>query len=343
MPAKRIALDVMGGDHAPDALLEGAVQACPALLPAERVLLVGDEGAIAAGLEKLGGNPGFAIQHASEVIGMEEKPGVALRAKRDSSVAVATGLVKAGQAGAVVSMGNTGAAVGSATLGLGMLPGVRRPGIAVTMELTRHPVTIIDMGANVVPKPEHLLQYGIMGAIYSSDCLGLDQPRVGLLNIGEERSKGTDLCRAAFGLLNESPAVDFVGNLEAGDLFHDRAEVIVTDGFTGNVVLKLLEGLSGFLLGQVEEQLDAHGVQWTGEVLAAVKHSVDYSEYGGALLLGVNGVCVIGHGRSDAKAVANALSLAARALDADVNGDIVRGLQAGTSTPSSPSPEGGPR
>ena len=338
MPASRIALDVMGGDHAPQALLQGAVRACEAGFPAERLVLVGDQELIAAGLAELGGNPGCAVQHASEVICMEEKPAVALRAKRDSSVSVATGLVKAGSAGALVSMGNTGAAVGSATLGLGLLPGVRRPGIAVTMELTDHPVTLLDMGANVVPKPEHLLQYGIMGAVYSRDCLGLESPRVGLLNIGEESSKGTDLSRGAFGLLESSPTLDFVGNLEAGDLFCDRAEVVVTDGFTGNVVLKLLEGLSGFLLGKVAEQIDAHleedGERWTGEVLSAVRHSVDYSEYGGALLLGVNGVCVIGHGRSDAKAVANALTLAARALDADVNGDIVRGLNSGvTATP----------
>jgi glycerol-3-phosphate acyltransferase PlsX len=332
MLGTRIALDVMGGDHAPDALLAGALEACSPLgtlhMKPERILLVGDEARIRAGLEEQGGNPGFAIQHASEVIGMEEKPGVALRAKRDASVSVAVGAVKTGQAGALVSMGNTGAAVGAATMGLGMLPGVRRPGIAVTMELTRHPVTMIDMGANVAPKAEHLLQYGVMGSVYMRDCLGSAEPRVGLLNIGQEPSKGTGLSREAFGLLNGAETLQFVGNLEAGDIFQDRVEVVVTDGFTGNVALKLMEGLSGFLLHLVEGQLNDHGVRWAPEVLAAVRHSVDYAEYGGALLLGVNGICVIGHGRSDAKAVANALSLAARALDADVNGDIVRGLEA---------------
>jgi glycerol-3-phosphate acyltransferase PlsX len=333
---QRIALDVMGGDSAPACNLDGALLAAEHGLPPERILLVGDENAIRTGLEERGGNPGFDILGSTEVIGMDEKPGVALRAKPNSSIAVATGAVKMGAAGAHVSMGNTGAVVGAATVGLKTLPGVRRPGIAVTLELTGEPVTILDMGANVVPKPEHLLQYGHMGSVLTRDVLqrGPDgakdstkgAPRVGLLNIGEEPSKGTDLLRAAHALLTESP-LNFIGNVEGGDIFKGVADVVVTDGFTGNVVLKLLEDFSGFMLKLVMGELKTHGAQWGPEALGNVRKRIDYSEYGGALLLGVNGIVVIGHGRSDATAVSNAINLAQRALDADVNGHIVRGLE----------------
>lgn len=324
-PTKRIALDVMGGDDAPACNLAGALAAVEAGLDPARLLLVGDQDAIASGLDERGGNPGFDILHADEVIGMDEKPATALRAKPRSSIGVATGAVKQGAAGAHVSMGNTGAVVGAATVGLKTLEGVRRPGIAVTLELTGRPVTLLDMGANVVPKPEHLLQYGHMGAIYTRDLLRCESPRVGLLNIGEEASKGTDLLRDAHGLLSESD-LDFVGNVEGGDLFRGACDVVVTDGFTGNVVLKLMEGFAGFMMKLVLGELQQHGAQWGPESLANVHKQIDYSEYGGALLLGVNGIVVIGHGRSDARAVNNAIHLARRAIDADVNTHIVAGL-----------------
>lgn len=329
---QRIALDVMGGDSAPACNLDGALLAVSQGFPAERLLLVGQEDVIKAGLDERGGNPGFAIQDAPEIIGMDEKPGVALRAKPKSSINVATGAVKMGAAGAHVSMGNTGAVVGAATVGLKTLPGVRRPGIAVTLELTGQPVTILDMGANVVPKPEHLLHYGHMGSVLTRDVLQRERaadddagPRVGLLNIGEEPTKGTDLLREAHGLLSES-SLNFIGNVEGGDIFKGIADVVVTDGFTGNVVLKLLEDFSGFMLKLVMGELQEHDAQWGPEALGNVRKKIDYSEYGGALLLGVNGIVVIGHGRSDARAVSNAIDLAKRALDADVNGHIVRGL-----------------
>lgn len=325
-PKTRIALDVMGGDDAPACNLDGALAAVQAGLDPARVLLVGDRAAIEAGLEERGGNPGFDLLHADEVIGMEEKPAVALRSKPRSSIAVATGAVKQGAAGAHVSMGNTGAVVGAATVGLKTLPGVRRPGIAVTIEFTGRPVTVLDMGANVAPKPEHLLQYGHMGSIYSRDLLGCDAPRVGLLNIGEEETKGTDLLREAHGQFRES-GLDFVGNVEGGDLFKGACDVVVTDGFTGNVVLKLMEGFAGFMLRMVHGELEKNGAAWGPQALASLHKQVDYSEYGGALLLGVNGTVVIGHGRSDARAVANALDLARRAIDADVNAHIVAGLE----------------
>ena len=188
------------------------------------------------------------------------------------------------------------------------------------------PATIIDMGANIAPKADHLLQYGQMGAIYMRDCLGTTNPRVGLLNIGEESSKGTDLLKEANGLLAASD-LDFVGNVEGTDIFLNKTDVVVADGFTGNVVLKLLEGFSGFMLQLVLTELQRHEVKWGAEALTNVRRNIDYAEYGGALLLGVNGIVVIGHGKSDAAAVANACGLSARAMDAGVNEHIVAGLK----------------
>jgi glycerol-3-phosphate acyltransferase PlsX len=333
MTGNQIALDVMGGDEAPRAMLDGALAACSPegdqrIAPA-RILLVGDEEVIRAGLEERGGNPGFGILHASQVIEMGDAPAQALRAKPDSSIGRCVGAVKAGQAGAVVCMGNTGACVGAATLGLGTLEGVRRPGIAVTLELTGHPLTLVDMGANVAPKPDHLLQYAEMGTVYMRDCLGVQDPRVALLNVGEEKGKGTQLLKEAYPLL-EAGATNFVGNVEGSDLFHHRCDVVVTDGFTGNVVLKLLEHFASFMLGLMLKQLESHSaMDWGSQVLQDIRRSIDYSTYGGALLLGVGGVVVIGHGRSDDAAVANALALACRALDADVNLHIEQGLAKG--------------
>jgi glycerol-3-phosphate acyltransferase PlsX len=327
--SKRIALDVMGGDQAPDALLQGALQAVapdgPWRLPAERILLVGDTAVIEPFLELHGAKGRFAVQHASETIGMAESPATALRAKPDSSINVCVKSVKAGAAGAIVSMGNTGAVVGAATLGLGTLEGVKRPGIAVTLKLTENSVTILDMGAHIAPKAQHLVQFGLMGAVYARDCIGVAKPRVGLLNIGEEASKGTDLLKEAYPLLAAS-GLDFVGNVESSGLFKGKADVIVTDGFTGNVVLKLMEEFSGFILKLMLSELKAHSVQWAPEALGKIKKHIDYAEYGGALLLGVQGIVVKGHGRSDANAVSNALVQALRALDTDVNKHIVQGL-----------------
>ena len=325
----RVALDVMGGDHAPDVILRGAIAACSPTgkhrIAPERILLVGDEKTIRSKLATMDSAHGFAVRHASQVIGMGESPATALRSKPDSSISSMTAALKQGQAGAAVSMGNTGAVVAAATLGLGTLPGVKRPGIAVTIELTGHPLTILDMGANAAPKPEHLFQYGVMGSVYMRDCLGKEKPRVGLLNIGEEEGKGTDLYKEAYQDLKAS-SLAFVGNVEGNDFFLDKADVVVCDGFTGNVVLKLMEGFAAFMLGSTMRELAKKGIQGGSDALGPVRRSVDYSEYGGALLLGVSGVVIIGHGKSDERAVANAIGLAARALDANVNEDIVEGL-----------------
>ncbi len=337
MPGSRIALDVMGGDEAPGAILRGAMRACSPLgglrIAPERLLLVGDQERIGSFLDAHGGNPGFAIRHASQVVGMGEAAAVALRTKPDSSISACVEAVKRNDAGAVVSMGNTGAVVAASTVGLGTLEGVRRPGIAVTLDLTGNPVTILDMGANIAPKPAHLLQYAVMGSTYVRDCLGKKEPRVGLLNIGSEAGKGTDLLKEAHGLMTASQLA-FVGNIEGGDIFKDSVEVVVTDGFTGNVILKLLEDFAGFLLQLVMKELVAHDAAWGVDALGKVRKNIDYAEYGGALLLGVDGVVVIGHGRSDEAAVSNAIALACRALDASVNEHIVQGLPEMTRDPS---------
>jgi glycerol-3-phosphate acyltransferase PlsX len=331
MSLQRIALDVMGGDNAPEAILEGALKATSPQstlkIPAQRILLVGDRPKIEGYLEAHGAAGRFEIQHASEVIGMAESPSSALKAKKDSSISVCVKAVQVGSAGAIVSMGNTGAVVGAATLGLGTLEGVKRPAIAVTLELTGQPVTILDMGANIAPKALHLVQYATMGSLYARDCLGVDSPRVGLLNIGEEATKGTELLKEVHPLLAQS-GLNFVGNIESNGFFKGQADVVVTDGFTGNVVLKLIEEFAGFILNLMLGELKAHSVQWAPEALGKIKKHIDYAEYGGALLLGVQGIVVKGHGRSDARAVANALAQAQRALDADVNKHIVQGLAA---------------
>jgi len=329
MTSTRIAIDAMGGDNAPEAIVAGALRACSPQgggIDPERILLVGDQPRLEALLESAPFS--IEVQHATQVIEMGEAAATALRAKPDSSIGGCVKAVRSGAAGAVVSMGNTGAVVGASTLGLGTLEGVRRPGIAVTMELTGQPVTILDMGANIAPKPEHLVQYGQMGAVFTQSCVknGPDNPRIGLLNIGSEEGKGTTLLKETQPLLARAP-INFVGNVEGSDIFRDAADVVVTDGFTGNVVLKLLEGFSGFMLGLVLKELSAHKVDWGMETLGNVRRQIDYAEYGGAMLLGVNGVVVIGHGRSDEAAVCNAIRQAARAIDASVNAAIVRGME----------------
>jgi phosphate acyltransferase len=328
----RIALDAMGGDDAPGAVIAGALDACRsddssgrAPLDPASILLVGRPDAIEAELAARGGNPGFQILAASEVVGMDESPAQALRAKRDSSIVIGVGAVRQGAASAFVSMGNTGACVGAATLGLGTLEGVQRPGIFVTLDLTGAPMTFADMGANVAPKPEHLVQYALMGTVYSQGCLGCAEPRVGLLNIGEEATKGTELVKQAHELLSASK-LRFHGNVEGSELFDHPVDVVISDGFTGNVVLKLMEGLAAHLLRAFGRHLAERQAPWAADVIRAIRAKTDYSEYGGALLLGVKGTVVVGHGRSDARAVANALHVAHRAMEARINDRIVEGL-----------------
>ncbi len=336
----RIALDAMGGDDAPGPIVEGAIQAVRAD-PAMTVVLVGDEAKIEAELAKAPDAPRdrLPILHASEVIGMHEKPVEALRRKRDNSISRSWMLLAKGDVRAVVSAGSTGAMVASSLLNAKMfLPGVRRPGIACIWPSKKGPVAILDVGANMSPKPEDLYQYGVMGLVYAEHALGIAEPTVGLLNVGSEDDKGTDLVREARALFLKSPlAPRFVGNVEGRDLYDGHARVVVCEGFTGNVLLKMGEGAVEFLFGQLREEMGKHLGTLPPEYaanlsagLAAVKAQHEYKEFGGGPLLGIKGACIICHGSSDARAIRNALRVAS-IMGTDVIGEeIVKGLAGAT-------------
>ena len=325
-----IALDAMGGDHAPREIVRGALRAVEAgWIERGELLLVGDRDRIAAELKDAGDDPSrFRVEHAPEIVGMDESPLDALRKKRNSSIAVATELVREKRAAAVVSAGHTGAAVACAKLRLGTLEGIRRPGIAVAFETAKGPAVLLDVGANVDCKPVHLYQYGVMGHAYARDVLGVEQPRVALVNIGEEEEKGNRVLREAHEMLGAS-GLPFVGNVEGQDLFRGKADVLVCDGLVGNVVLKTSEGAAEFLLELFRSELAAVlAPDALKTALRKVAARLDYAEHGGALLLGIEGIVVIGHGRSDARAAASMLRVARRYVAADVNRHIVAALSA---------------
>jgi glycerol-3-phosphate acyltransferase PlsX len=325
--ARKIALDAMGGDNAPAEIVNGALQAIAGdeALSVDRLILVGDSSQIEAHLESCGGNPGFEIVHASEVVGMAEDPRKAMRGKPDNSISKAASLLKRGEAVSLVSMGNTGMVVAASTLVVGRLPGIRIPSIAVTVGLSGHPMVLMDMGANVDATPENLFHNGLMGAVYAQDVLGIETPRLGLLNVGEEAEKGPQRCKEAHALLSASE-LNFIGNVEGGDVFAGKADVIVTDGFTGNIILKLLEQFGELVVRKLLTSAHEAGIKIPAEVASSALQDLDYAAYGGALLLGINGIVIIGHGRSDARAVSNALKQAARAADSALNEHIIAGL-----------------
>jgi len=333
----RIAVDAMGGDSAPLAEVEGAIQSIPYLGGAE-VVLVGDEERIRAVAEPHGGLPRqIGVVHASQVVAMTDKPVEALRRKPDSSIARCMELVRQGQAEAVISAGNTGAVVALATLRLGMLEGIRRPGIAVGLPTRkRQPTLVIDCGANVKTTPEDLLQYGLMASAYCQDVFKRPYPSVGLLNIGEESTKGNDLVQDAHELFKASK-LHYLGFVEGRDIFHGDADVVVCDGFVGNVLLKVSEGVADTIMSLVKENLLQTLRRRIGAMLCRfalhdVRARVDRSEFGAAPLLGVNGICMISHGGSDARAMCNAIRRATEAVTYDVNKHIVASLAAsGTS------------
>lgn len=313
-----IAVDAMGGDHAPKAEVAGSIRAVKTL-HGVRVILVGREDLIQAELAQFEGwnRLPIEIRHASEQITMEDKAAKAVRAKKDSSIRVATRLVREGHADGVVSAGNTGAVMATAKMVQGMIPGVERPALAnVFPTLKRdHPVVVLDVGANVDSQPDMLAQFGVMGSIYSRLMFKTENPRVGLLSIGEEEHKGNDLTRSASPLLKAAP-INYIGNVEGRDLYTGYADVIVCDGFVGNVALKVSEGLVDVIKHMLQESLAATITRQIGYVLSRqafrdFKKRVDYSEYGGAPLLGVKGVCIICHGRSNDNAIKNAVRVAA--------------------------------
>jgi len=308
-----VALDAMGGDHAPQVTVAGAVVAARNLGAA--VALVGDRQQVEAELERHAPVPdGIEVVHAGATIGMDESPGSALLRKRDSSIMVAMDLAKSGRASAVVSAGNSGAVMGAATLRLGLLPGVERPAIAMLLPRDGGSVVVLDGGATVDPRPEHLLAFARIGAVYAQHLLHVERPRVGLLNIGEEPSKGSALTKKAYELLSRSE-LNFVGNIEGQAVPRGRADVVVCDGFAGNVLLKVAEGYAELFWSMLKRRLSGG---WRGRVAAwlvrpglrELARQLDYASYGGALLVGVNGICVIGHGRSTPAAVASAIRVA---------------------------------
>lgn len=331
----RIALDAMGGDHAPDLVVAGAVKAVQAN-PTMQIVLVGDQ----ARIEPLLGSVGAArerleIFHASQAITMDETPIVALRKKPDSSISRCWQLLAERKVNAIVSAGNTGAMVaGGLRLKL-FLKHVRRPGIAAVLPTSKGPCVLLDVGANVQPKAEHLFQYGIMGEIFAKHILKCEQPKIGLLNVGSEEAKGNELAKETHALFNNSPLRgSFVGNVEGRDINKGVADVIVTDGFVGNVVLKLSEGVFEFVMKMAAKELltTLQSEKHLGQLaLQNLLKRYDYHEAGGAPLLGIDGICIICHGSSGERAIETALEIAAKYVDIRLNELIVKEIE---STPT---------
>jgi phosphate acyltransferase len=310
-----IAVDAMGGDHAPKSEVDGAIRAARSL--GVRIILVGKQDIVRKELAQHSDARGLPIeiQHASEVVTMEDSAAKAVRTKRDSSIRVAARLVRDGIAQGLVSAGNTGAVMATSKMVQGMIPCVDRPALASAFPtLKGTPVIVIDVGANVDCSPRMLSQFAVMGEIYSRVIFHTERPRVGLLSIGEEEHKGNELTRAATPLLKALP-INFIGNVEGRDIYTGDIDVIVCDGFIGNVALKVSEGLVDMISKMLRESLEATITRKIGYVLSRTafqdfKKRVDYSEYGGAPLLGVKGVCIIAHGRSNANAIKNAIRVA---------------------------------
>ena len=318
----------MGGDHAPAATMEGAMQALEEFGDdLEKLFLVGYEDEIKEQLSHLSYAHGkIEIVPSTEVVGMEDSPIKAVRGKKNSSISVAVDLVKRGDAQAVVSAGNTGAAVAASTIKLRNIPGVERAGIASPLPNENGPCNIVDAGANVDAKPSHLFGYAIMGAVYARHVQGKQNPVVGLMSVGEEDSKGTDFTREVFSLLKDS-GLNFVGNVEGHDLFESKLDVVVCDGFVGNVILKSCEATARVMFKWLKRDIKASPIRQMGALIAkdafkATKERGNYEAYGGSPLLGVNGTCIIGHGSSSPRAVKNAIRVASEAVKHHVNPHI---------------------
>ena len=323
-----VVVDAQGGDRAPSEILSGVALALAAD-PALKVIITGAAdivGPFAAAHDRVEGFP------TTQVIEMDEHPANAVRSKKDSSIVVGCRLVKEGRADAFFSAGSTGAAMAAATLVMGRIKGVARPAIATVMPTAGPPVVMLDVGANADCKPEHLLQFAHMGAAYAAVVLEVAEPRIALLNIGEEPTKGSVLAQESHALMAQS-VPGFIGNIEGRDVIAGVCDVIVTDGFTGNVALKLLEGTSKVLLGQVKDAMTSSAINTMAAAvlkpaLSRLKERLDPEAYGGAPLLGVSGVCVIGHGSSNARAVANAMRVAVTAVRGDLTARIATAVAA---------------
>ena len=326
----RIALDAMGGDHAPPVAVEGGVWAAREY--GVEVVLVGREENVRQELAKYDTSGlSLPIVHASQVIEMDEHPAAAVKAKKDSSMVVGMDMVKRGEAEAFVTMGHSGGALAAALFRLGRIRGIRRPALSTIYPTESGFCVLLDVGATTECKPQYLLQFAYMGVAYAERVLGLANPRVGIVSNGEEETKGSVLVQEAHQLLKNS-SLNFIGNVEGKDIPAGMADVVVTDGFTGNVIAKLSEGLAAALLGIIKEEVKKSPVATVGALLSKpafdkVKQRLDYAEFGGAPLLGVNGVVIVGHGRSNAKAVKNAVRVAKRAVEGGMLAAIKDGLQ----------------
>lgn len=330
----RIGVDVMGGDHAPDAILQGALAAVDRLGPEDELVLVGDVSVIQPAVDAHPSADRITVVGTTQVIGMEETAVEAVRAKPDSSLTVLArmaGRKAENPIDAIISAGNTGAFASAAQMYMRRLQHVHRPGIVVPVPTFNGPVILIDVGANIEPKPHHLAQYGVMGAVFAERVVGIENPRVALMNIGGEEHKGTAAMKEVRDRLLACDHVNFIGNIEGRAVFNGEADVVITDGVVGNVMLKLAEGLSAGIfraIGREVAKIDPELAMRFKPVVEKIYADHDYHEYGGAPLLGVNGVCIISHGSSEARTITNAVSSAMQFVQANVNGVICDELAA---------------
>ncbi|MEN6426984.1 MAG: phosphate acyltransferase PlsX [Phycisphaerales bacterium] len=326
----RIAVDAMGGDHAPDEIIAGALEALDQIDKDDSILLVGPQDLLEQKLAaKTYDKERLSIVDAPDVIGMDEKPVDSLRKKPRSSISVLAKLAKLEKADAVISAGNTGACVAAFQMRMRTLPGVNRPGIAVVFPSPSGPVTICDVGANIACKPINLYQYGLMASIYSRNFLGIQTPRIGLMSIGEEDAKGNEVVKKAGDLLRGDSRLSFIGNIEGRDIFHGVCDVVVCEGFVGNVVLKLTEGAVDSLFRAIKQELMQEQPQLAlmfKPIIMRVYQKHDYNEYGGAPLLGIDGTALICHGASKARTIRNAVRTAKTCHTQRINEKIMESL-----------------
>ncbi|MFC1767339.1 phosphate acyltransferase PlsX [Candidatus Margulisiibacteriota bacterium] len=313
----RIALDAMGGDYAPKEIVKGAVEASNEI--GINIILVGIEDQLRYELSKYPHHENISIQHASEMIGMNESPAQAVKQKKDSSVNVAISMLKRGIVEGVVSAGNTGALMTASLFGLGRIKGIDRPAIATIFPSSAGDILLMDMGANVDCKPKHLVQFAKMGSIYAEQVMHVHNPKIGLLNIGEEPEKGNELTISTYPLLKKENTINFTGNVESKEILKGKVNVVVCDGFTGNLILKFSESLATMIYDLLKEEISKHPLSKAGALLLLpafkrLQKRIDYDELGGALLLGVNGLVMKAHGRSKAKAIKNTIKVANEAI-----------------------------
>jgi glycerol-3-phosphate acyltransferase PlsX len=320
-----IAVDAMGGDHAPEVVVHGALQALKEIDC--HIVLVGDKAAVSPYLENETCMERLTVYHCNETVDMSESPVKGYREKKDSSIRVAFELLKNGEADAVVSAGNSGATMIAVIMASGKVAGGERPALAGIIPGEKGDVIIVDVGGNVDCRPHHLYQFGIMAEAFCVSCLGMKRPKVGLLNIGEEPGKGNDLVKAAYDLFRNSP-LDFYGNIEGRDILSGKVQVIVCDGFVGNVVLKISEGVAESIISRLTRGLDKISDGFNAEgLLRDFKENLDYAKYGGAPVLGINGVCIVCHGHSSEKAIKNAIRMAYKYVQNNTGEKLIKSLE----------------